>query len=533
MLGPTGMKAKQQVSVSPFGDGSKQAEVVLISMPFGLLLTPSLALGLLKATLAPLNIPTKVCYFTLPFARLIGISSYQQIANEVSNMSLAGEWIFAESLFGPNQKSDENYIKTILHGYLEHPSAFYAQFINKHSNTENNIKDILALRRKAEDFLDECWHEVLSYHPKIVGFTSVFQQHISSLSLAKRIKAQAPETFIIFGGANCEGAMGVEIIRQFPFVDAVVSGEGDLVFPEIVQRVLGGKSLSELQGVYTRHNAGLLSSDGRYPNIPSVRNMDALPFPDFDDFYHQYEADRFDMSSTPETLFVPSLSFETSRGCWWGEKHHCTFCGLNGSTMMFRSKSAQRALDELLYLTGKYPGYPLSVVDNILDMKYFKSFIPMLAELQLDLNLFYEVKANLKKEQLQMLYDAGVRTIQPGIESFSDAVLELMRKGVKGLQNIQLLKWCKEIGMQALWSILWGVPGEPPEEYTRITKLLPLLTHLPPPAGGFPIRLDRFSPNFDDAERLGFVHVKPAPAYNYIYPFDQKTLARIPYFFAY
>ena len=44
---------------------------------------------------------------------------------------------------------------------------------------------------------------------------------------------------------------------------------------------------------------------------------------------------------------VPTLLFETSRGCWWGAKSHCTFCGLNGETMAFRSKSPRRALDEL------------------------------------------------------------------------------------------------------------------------------------------------------------------------------------------
>ena len=40
--------------------------------------------------------------------------------------------------------------------------------------------------------------------------------------------------------------------------------------------------------------------------------------------------------------------FETSRGCWWGERMHCTFCGLNGATMSYRSKSPRRAVDELM-----------------------------------------------------------------------------------------------------------------------------------------------------------------------------------------
>jgi radical SAM superfamily enzyme YgiQ (UPF0313 family) len=41
---------------------------------------------------------------------------------------------------------------------------------------------------------------------------------------------------------------------------------------------------------------------------------------------------------------------ETARGCWWGAKHHCTFCGLNQNDMAFRAKSPQCAMDELVHL---------------------------------------------------------------------------------------------------------------------------------------------------------------------------------------
>src|SRR6185503_12803258 len=98
-------------------------------------------------------------------------------------------------------------------------------------------------------FLEECLEEVVAARPRLVGFTSVFQQHVASLALARRIKRALPETFIVFGGANCEGPMGAETVRQFPFVDAAVSGEADLVFPELVGRVLAGRPLDGLPGV--------------------------------------------------------------------------------------------------------------------------------------------------------------------------------------------------------------------------------------------------------------------------------------------
>src|SRR2546426_2935374 len=212
---------------------------------------------------------------------------------------------------------------------------------------------------------------------------------------------------------------------------------------------------------------------------------------------------------------------------------HCTFCGLNPEPMAFRSKCPRRASEELACLTARHPGCDVEVTDNILDMRYFKDFVPELAARSPRTSLFYEVKSNLRKEQLRMLRDAGIRSIQPGIESFSDPVLKMMRKGVSALQNIQLLKWCKELGVEPSWNLLWGFPGEPPAEYDRMARLVPLLTHLPPPGSDGLIRLDRFSPNFSQAEQRGFADVTPLPAYQYVYPLAGDALANLAYYFTF
>jgi ribosomal peptide maturation radical SAM protein 1 len=255
--------------------------------------------------------------------------------------------------------------------------------------------------------------------------------------------------------------------------------------------------------------------------------MNALPYPDFDDFFAEFNATGF------KATWQPRIFFETSRGCWWGEKKHCTFCGLNGQTMEFRSKTGARALEELTFIVKRHPGCEIQVVDNILDMQYFTDFLPALAASDLEVELFYETKANLKKEQVRALRDAGVTQIQPGIESFSDRVLALMRKGVTALQNIQLLKWCTELGVRPYWNVLWGFPGEPPEDYQRMADIIPLLTHLVPPIGFGGLRLDRFSPNFFDAEQLGFTNVRPLPAYRHVYPLPAPAVANLAYHFGF
>ena len=324
------------------------ADVVLISMPFGPLLTPSIALGLLKASLAPRGISTKTLYFSLWFAERIGTRLYRTAAHSTSG-TLAGESIFASALFPQVHPDTEGY----LHGVLEAPrSAFASKVLGAQPEGAAELNGLLEARGKVDRFLDDCLERVIACRPRIVGFTSVFLQHVASLALAKRLKARAPDIFILFGGANCEGVMGAEVIRQFPFVDAVVSGEGDLVFADLVERILAGDASIEMPGVYTQGSRLFLSSGDRYAWAPMVRDMDALPVPDYDEFFEQWELIHLDERERT------TIQFETSRGCWWGERHHCTFCGLNGATMTYRSKSCQRALDELVALTDRYPGHP-------------------------------------------------------------------------------------------------------------------------------------------------------------------------------
>lgn len=493
-------------------------------MPFGPEMAPSLGLSLLKASLAPLGVSCRVLYFTLRFAEVVGVGPYTRIATDGTRSirELAGEWVFREALFGPDPGADARWEHEVLLGRACWPAREHARPV-----PASFVASLRRARARAAPFLDRCVAEVLAHRPRLVGFTSVFQQHVASLALAKRIREVSPEIAVVLGGANCEGAMGAETVRSFPFLDATVSGEGDLVFPELVRRVLSGRPLDDLPGVATPANVSALFAAGRFPSAPSVTRMDDLPAPDDSDYFAQFGASRF------ATEWTPGLFLETARGCSWGEKSHCTFCGLNGTTMAFRSKSPSRALAELRSLTARHPESDLQVVDNILDARYFEDLLPELAKSPPPSPVFWETKSSLKKEQVRLLADAGVTRIQPGIESLSDTVLKLMRKGVTALQNVQLLKWCRELGVTPYWNLLWGFPDEPPEEYARMARLVPLLAHLVPPSGVSGLRLDRFSPGFDDAERLGFLDVAPLPSYGAVYPLPPERVANLAYSFAF
>ena len=477
-------------------------------MPYGALERPALGLGLLKATLTEAGTACDVRYFSLEFADYIGAEEYRWVQSDLPHIAFAGEWTFAGALHR-DHKRDDGYLETVLRG--------------RWGFGDDVVSRLLRIRAYTEHFLANCIASVAWHDYDVVGFTSTFEQNVASLALARRVKRANPRTAVVFGGANWEGEMGVALHERFPFVDFVCSGEADESFPALVACVARGQDPVDVPGVVYRRD-GVTRETGP-ANL--VRDLDSLPFPDFDDFYEALE-DR------PAALGVTPLALlETSRGCWWGAKHHCTFCGLNGGTMAFRAKSGERALAEIRHLRARYGAERVSVVDNILDMRYFHTLLPELAQERLELDLFYEVKANLTRELVRLLAEAGVRTIQPGVESFSDQILGLMRKGTTGLQNVQLLKWCREFGVRAEWNLLYGFPGEDPAEYEAMVPLLEAIRFLDPPGAYGVVRLDRFSPYHAEPAAHGLTRIRPIEPYAYLYPFDEETLRRIAYYFDY
>ena len=488
-------------------------KIALINMPFSSANRPALGISLLQAGLRRKGIECDLHYFNLRFAARAGLKDFSQVAYGLIEESLAGEWVFRDEVFGKPSGRAEHYLEEI-------PLKKFSHLFNYSS-----VMSMLKLRSEAHDFIEDCLQAKDWAGYTIVGFTSTFQQNLASLALAGRIKELHPHVLIAFGGSNCEGEMGIELHRRFPFLDLVCSGEGDLNFPEFVQRIAAGESPQDihLDGIITRRNRETVVPGNI---VCPLEKLDELPIPSYDDHFEQLR--EYGLSDSVEAI-VP---LETSRGCWWGAKQHCTFCGLNGSTMSYRSKSPRRALDEIEELGRKY-GKVFHVADNIMDMKYLDTVIPELIERDAGYDFYYEVKVNLKKEHLRKLGQAGVVHLQPGIENLSTSVLKLMRKGCTFLQNIQFLKWTRQFGIAGVWNFLYGFPGEEPAAYQEVAAWVPALVHLRPPEVCCKVRFDRFSPYFTQSDRFHLRNRRTHAAYSYVYPFPEDDLARMAYYFEY
>lgn len=493
------------------------ARIVIVNLPFASARRPSLQAGLLKGLAERAGWTGHTLHLNLDFALLVGRERYELLCQH-RGVQLS-DWLFSVAAFGADAPDPHaGLLEELAQAFLDELQGL-------------GIDDARAWLLRVRDvlvpaYLQACTAAVLALDAPVVAFTSTFQQNTPAFALAGRLKAAEAEITTVFGGANFDDVMGLEYVRAVPAVDYAAIGEADISFPLWLQAMASGADAGAVPGIASRR------PDGTVRHTPSqgpFERLDELPLPDYDEYFSRAERLGFFDGQAGRAVDLP---VEGARGCWWGEKHHCVFCGLNAGSMRFRSKSPQRFLDEVSTLSRRYRSFHVETVDNIIDMSYFQTVLPEMERLGASWNVFYEVKSNLKPEQIAVLARAGIRRIQPGIESLSSPVLKLMRKGVRAIHNVNLLRWCRHHGIRVSWNLLWGFPGEQESHYAEQRALLPRLRHLQPPDGCGRLWMERFSPLYTQRELLGVTDVRPTASYARVYP-RSIDLSRSAYFFDY
>jgi hypothetical protein len=168
-----------------------------------------------------------------PEGERVSIGDYQDVAHRDFVVNL-GDWLLKVPPYAePSTANDDEYI-----AYVE---AF--------GIPKKAIDTALRIKTFVPEFLDAAADEILEKSPRNVGFSTVFQQNVPSLVLAKILKMRDPTVTIVFGGDNCDGVMGSALHECFPWVDVVVRGDGELVLLEVVADVLAGRPIRPQPGL--------------------------------------------------------------------------------------------------------------------------------------------------------------------------------------------------------------------------------------------------------------------------------------------
>lgn len=442
----------------------------------------SLALHNLQACVRDAGYSADIRYLNFEVARRLG--NYYNSFCQMNYFQL-GERIFAKAAWGDlvgEQFQEGLYNYRDVYNRDQNPVQFFPD------NRELTIDELKECELIVTEWLQDIEVELNDLNYKYVGVMSSFEQINAGVTLLKMIKRFNPDITTFIGGFNCEHEMSQGILsldRERLFLDYIFSGESEI---SLVQFLKSG------------------GAEDRIITGEPLMDLDLIPDLDYSDYFNQLLED----------VEHVSLVMEHSRGCWWGEKKQCSFCGTS-DRIRFREKSFNRIKREI-ESAKKWGVERLHTADLIMPHSHLKDLLPYLKEQDDGWQIYFEQKVSLRYEEMKLLKDAGVLEIQPGIETLSNNILKKMNKGTTLKQNLTFLRHATALEFELFWNMVWGIPGETIEDYREMNRLIPLLIHLTPPIGLFHMTMVRFSPYFKSPEHYGISNVKPIRSYYEVYP---------------
>lgn len=471
--------------------------LALVSAPWPLFDRPSVQIGALKSHLAAV----------LPKIRVDAHHAYLFVAAKLGY-----------DRYGPI--SEHSWLAEIPYAALLYPGQWAVLERLWHRQCRGlrlfRNADLEAICRQVEEASDRYIASIGWADHLLAGFSICLGQLTSTLYFIHRIRRNAPAVPIAAGGSSCAGALGKSLLETFPEIDYVISGEGERPLAHLARSLLEARDpVPPFPGLFIRTGDASSRPDASRAQVPS---MDALPPPDYDDYF------RLLASLGPKKAFLPRLPMEISRGCWWrtprsgGEERGCRFCNLNLQWEGYRAKSSRRVVQEADALTQKHRVLSVSFTDNLVPAKHQQDLFRRLAALPKDLRLFAEMRATTPPDALSAMAAAGVCHLQVGIEALSTRLLRRLRKGTTTLLNLEIMKRCEAPGMPELdANLILQFPGSGEDE---VRETLHALEFAAPfrPLRAIPFWLGYGSPVWQDPRAHGIRRVFNHPYYARLFP---------------
>ncbi|MHA2012675.1 MAG: B12-binding domain-containing radical SAM protein [Candidatus Helarchaeota archaeon] len=300
--------------------------------------------------------------------------------------------------------------------------------------------------------LNSMLKKIKNFDPEIIGISVLSNSSQTSNKIARSIKKLNPNIKIVYG--NCHATIwGKRILKNYPFVDYCVKGEGEYTFLKLLDAIERNKSMENIDGLVYRNNGHIVENK----DAPLIEKLDKLPFPNREKLNIEYSWD-FGGFKFAQGRFSTILS---SRGC----PFKCIYC-MNSllARHKWRSRSIENIIEELLLLE---------------EMKYKEIFF-LDDNFTLKRNRVIEINERIKKEKIDIVFSARGRVDQNsgnmfksmvekgnfkyisfGVESGSQKILDYYNKMITPQQAYDTLKLARRAGFDFIMAnFMVGAPYE-------------------------------------------------------------------------
>ncbi|MFZ2955334.1 MAG: DUF4080 domain-containing protein [Candidatus Ozemobacteraceae bacterium] len=292
--------------------------------------------------------------------------------------------------------------------------------------------------------------ELILLRPRFLGFSVYIWSLISTLAVSGAVKAALPDTRIIFGGP--EVSFDTErLMKENPWIDGIVRGEGEETFEMILERFLKNESWDGIEG-FTHRKGGEIVVE---PERPVLRNLDALPSPFLDGMYGTGQGFTY---------------YEASRGC----PYRCTYClsSVLGPVRHFSLERVKKDLD--WFMKSDFTQVRFADRTFNQDIERAGAVVQHILENNTRQVAFhFELKADLLTDEFIDLLGKGAPGLfhlEIGVQSTYEPALDAVGRKtdlVKLAERIQALR--ERTGCHIHLDLLAGLPGE---DFARFKQTL-------------------------------------------------------------
>lgn len=378
----------------------------------------------------------------------IGMPRYKNSTHEYGLKQFQDELksLYQEVIVNKNPQHYFNVLKVEkLNNLNRNFSAVYSYYLSELKH--NKIKVI-------ERYVSE----IIKSNPRYVGFSLEGGFGPLSRIVRKRIK-ELTGIPIIVGGCLTPflDLQKLEKIFKEEYFDYLIVGAGERALPSLIEALENRKEPKGIDNVFYKQGGKIKGN-----NLGVVSDLDALPYPD----YSQFDLDLY---LAPERI----LPLQTARGCSWRK---CAFCSHHISDFgNYNSFSVKRGIEIIQHLQNTYNCSHFFLNDEELPPRRAKLISEAL--LQNKLKVYLDIRARFVEgyndsNLLRLMRKAGFVSINWGMESGCQRVLDLMNKGTK-LSNIsKILQKSSKSKIANLCFIFFGFPGETKEEAQKTVEFL-------------------------------------------------------------
>jgi len=272
------------------------------------------------------------------------------------------------------------------------------------------------------------------------------------LLTTKSLKERMSDVFVVLVGSH-PTFFHREIMRENPQIDAICRGEFDLTVKNLAVTLSNGDRLDEVKGITYRNREGIQVNQDR----PLIKNLDELPFP----ARHIVKGNHYRQGTFTGKHCTTMVS---SRGC----PHRCTYClwprTLYGSR--FRARSAENVVAEMEQVVRDYQIDEIYFDDDSLALNRARilRICQLINQKGIKVKWIPQCRVDsMDEEVLKAMKEAGCHYIRFGVESGSQKMLNIMKKGITLAQIKRAFELCRKVGIKTQAFFLFGIPGETPQ----------------------------------------------------------------------